>query len=123
DETEGDELLNQAVTFQPQAREVLIFDEHVRSTEATEEPFPGLGRTDRFSTAIQAGGIYAVADPTPQLADRVAAWGIDRRTLGLTLDAYSEAVGGGGGIARGIKVSSEATAPQQGPFYALMVQP
>lgn len=123
DETEGDELLNQAVTFQPQARGVLIFDEHVRGTEATEEPFPGLGATDRFATAVEAGGIHAVADTLPELLDQVAAWGIDRRALGLTLDAYSDAVGGGGGVARGIKVSGTARAPQQGPFYALMVQP
>ncbi|MHC6220755.1 FAD-dependent oxidoreductase [Arthrobacter sp. MMS24-S77] len=123
DETEGDELLNQAVTFQPQARGVLIFDEHVRSTEATEEPFPGLGATDRFATAVDAGGTYAVADTLPALLDQVAAWGIDRHTLGLTLDAYADAVASGGGIARGIKVSGTARAPQQGPFYALVVQP
>lgn len=123
DETEGDELLNQAVTFQPQARGVLIFDEHVRSTEATEEPFPGLGATDRFATAVEAGGTYAVADTLPALLDQVAAWGIDRYNLGRTLDAYTDAVASGGGVARGIKVSGTARAPQQGPFYALMVQP
>ncbi|WAH97423.1 FAD-dependent oxidoreductase [Arthrobacter sp. MMS18-M83] len=123
DETEGDELLNQAVTFQPQARGVLIFDEHVRSTKATEEPFPGLGATDRFATAVDAGGTYAVADTLSELLDQVAAWGIDRTALGLTLHAYADAVASGGGIARGIKVSATARAPQQGPFYALMVQP
>ncbi|MBT2514671.1 FAD-dependent oxidoreductase [Arthrobacter sp. ISL-30] len=123
DETEGDELLNQALTFQPQARGVLIFDEHVRSTEATEEPFPGLGANDRFATAVQAGGTYAVADTLPELLDQVAAWGIDRQALGRTLEAYTHAVDGGGGVACGIKVSSKARAPEQGPFYALMVQP
>ncbi|WP_263854819.1 FAD-dependent oxidoreductase [Arthrobacter sp. M4] len=123
DETEGDELLNQAVTFQPQARGVLIFDEHVRSTEAMEEPFPGLGATDRFATAVEAGGLYAVADSLPELLDKVAVWGIDRQALGLTLDAYIHTVASGGRVARGIKVSQTARAPQQGPFYALMVQP
>ncbi len=123
DETEGDELLNQAVTFQPQARGVLIFDEHVRSTEATEEPFPGLGATDRFATAVEAGGTYAVADTLPALLDQIAAWGIDRYNLGRTLDAYTDAVASGGRVARGIRVSGTARAPRQGPFYALMVQP
>ncbi|UVJ41376.1 FAD-dependent oxidoreductase [Arthrobacter sp. CJ23] len=123
DETNGDELLNQAVTFQPQARGVLIFDEHVRSTEAIEEPFPGLGATDRFATAVEAGGFHAVAGSLPELLDQVAAWGIDREALGLSLESYTDAVASGGGVARGIKVSGTARAPQQGPFYALMVQP
>lgn len=123
DETDGDELLNQAVTFQPEARGVLIFDEHVRTTEATEEPFPGLGATDRFATAVEAGGIHTVADTLPELLDRIAAWGIDRRALGDTLDAYTATVAAGGGVARGVPVSSAARAPQHGPFYALMVQP
>lgn len=123
DESDGDELLNQAVTFQSQARGILIFDEHVRSTEATEEPFPGLGATDRFAAAVEAGAAYAIADTLPVLLEKVAAWGIDRRKLRTTLDGYAETAAAGGGVADGVPVSANAWPPQQGPFYALMVQP
>jgi glycine/D-amino acid oxidase-like deaminating enzyme len=76
DETDGDELLNQAVTFQPQARGILIFDEFVRSTEVLEEPFPGLGSIDRLGIAIEAGGQHAVAQTLPELVDLVAGWAL-----------------------------------------------
>ena len=40
-----------------------------------------------------------------------------------TLDRYAEVAGQGGGTADGVPVSASARAPQDGPFYALMVQP
>ncbi|MFE4227944.1 FAD-dependent oxidoreductase [Arthrobacter sp. NPDC056886] len=122
DETDGDELLNQAITFQPEARGILIFDEFVRSTEVLEEPFPGLGSIDRLGIAIDAGGQHAVAHTLPELVDMLAGWGVDRDQLSRTLDRYAE-LAGQGGTADGVPVSSSARAPQHGPFYALMVQP
>ncbi|MGB9033607.1 MAG: FAD-dependent oxidoreductase [Paeniglutamicibacter sp.] len=123
DETLGDELINQDLTFQPQARGVLIFDDHVRRTEATQEPFPGLGAVDRFAAAVEAGGLHHSADTLEDLLDEVAMWGVDRANLGATLEAYGRAARGGGGAARGIPVSKGARSPQTGPFHALMVQP
>lgn len=123
DETDGDELLNQAVTFQPQARGILIFDEFVRSTEVLEEPFPGLGSIDRLGIAIEAGGQHAVAQTLPELVELVAGWGVDSDQLAGTLDRYAEVARQGGGTADGVPVSASARAPQDGPFYALMVQP
>lgn len=123
DETGGDELLNQEVTFQPQARGVLLFDEHVRCTEGMEEPFPGLGAIDRFAVAVEAGGTHAVAHTLPELLDEIARWGIDRRNLENTLNSYIAAISEGGGSSLGVPVSTTARAPQTGPFYALMVQP
>lgn len=123
DETLGDELLNQDLTFQRKARGVLIFDDHVRRTEATQEPFPGLGVVDRFATAIGAGGRHYTAETLDELLDEVATWGVDRDHLGATLEAYQQAAENGGGSARGIPVAQGARAPQTGPFHALMVQP
>jgi succinate dehydrogenase/fumarate reductase flavoprotein subunit len=123
DEADGDELLNQAVTFQPLARGILIFDEFVRSTEVLEEPFPGLGSIDRLGIAIGAGGQHAVARTLPELVDKVSVWGVDPVQLARTLEGYAEAAGRGGGTAEGVPVSPSARAPQTGPFYALMVQP
>lgn len=123
DETLGDELLNQDLTFQPEARGVLLFDDHVHRTEATQESFPGLGAVDRFAIARQAGGRHHTADTLSELLDAVATWGVDRANLQATLDAYADAAASGGGSARGIPVAAGARAPQTGPFHALMVQP
>lgn len=123
DETDGDEILNQAVTFQTEARGILVFDERVRRTEVIEEPFPGLGSIDRLSTAIEAGGIYATAPTLPELVEQVTEWGVDGERLTVMLERYIEVAAAGGGAAQGIPVSSSARPPREGPFHALMVQP
>lgn len=123
DETKGDELLNQDVAFQPEARGILIFDEHVRTTEVIQEPFPGLGSIDRFAIAVEAGGTYAQGQTLDELLGKISAWGVDRDNLSATLQQYAAAAGNGGGTALGVPVSSTARAPRTGPFYALMVQP
>lgn len=124
DETQGDELLNQALTFQPEAKGVLIFDDYVRRTEVTAEPFPGLGAINRFDWAVEAGANHAVADTLESLLDEVATWGIDRNNLQATLNEYSQAADADRESAvRGIPVAASARAPQTAPYYALMVQP
>ena len=123
DETKGDELLNQDVTFQPEARGILIFDEHVRTTEVIQEPFPGLGSIDRFAIAVDAGGTHAQAQTLDELVRKVAAWGVDQDNLSATLKRYDAVAGQGGGTALGVPVSPVARPPRTGPFYALMVQP
>jgi succinate dehydrogenase/fumarate reductase flavoprotein subunit len=123
DETQGDELLNQAVTFQPEARGVLLFDHHVRTTEGTEEPFPGLGTIDRYAVAVEAGARHAEAQTLEGLLDAVAVWGIDGERLRRTVARYLQVAGAGGGVADGVTVAATARPPQTGPFYALMVQP
>ncbi|MFF4835333.1 FAD-dependent oxidoreductase [Streptomyces sp. NPDC001315] len=123
DETLGDELLNQSLTFQPEARGVLIFDHHVRTTEGTSEPFPGLGTIDRYAVAVEAGATHAEADTIEELVDAIAAWGIDRANLGATLDRYQAVANAGGGVARAVPVAATARPPRTAPFYALLVQP
>ncbi|WP_052460711.1 FAD-dependent oxidoreductase [Microbacterium gorillae] len=122
DETLGDEIINQALVPQPEARGVLIFDEHVHLTEARQEPFPGLGATDRFETAKEVGGLWASADTLDELVPQIAAWGVDGVALTRTLEAYADAAETGGS-ALGVPVSVGARAPQTGPFHAIMVQP
>lgn len=122
DETLGDEIINQVVTGQPEGRGVLIFDEHVHLSEARQEPFPGLGATDRFETAKEAGGLWASADTLDGLIAQIASWGVDAAALSATLAEYRRSAGRGG-WASGIPVAANARAPQDAPFHALMVQP
>lgn len=123
DEHQGDELSNQALTFQPRAAGVLIFDHQVRLEHATAEPFPGLGVLDRYDAAVQAGARHAEGPTLDAVWDQVASWGIPRETLSATFAQYQAAVEAGGGHAGGAPVSAAARAPQTAPFYALQVQP
>lgn len=123
DESLGDEIINQLVLHEREARGVLIFDEHVHLTEARQEPFPGLGATDRFETAKEAGGLWASAATLEELVEQITSWGVDGANLAATLEEYASASATGGGSARGIPVSPTARAPQTAPFHALMVQP
>jgi predicted oxidoreductase len=96
----------------------------VHQTEARQEPFPGLGATDRFETAKQAGGLWASADRLDSLIERVGAWGVNTAALAKTLHAYCEATRSeSDGWVLGVPVSAVARAPQTAPFHALMVQP
>lgn len=123
DETLGDEILNQAVTAEPGARAVMIFDNEVRSRHAVAESFPGLGAIDRFALARGAGGRTAEASTITELVDRVTTWGLDGEALARTVRRYKISVQSGGGVLDGVPVSSAARAPAAAPHYALMVQP
>jgi succinate dehydrogenase/fumarate reductase flavoprotein subunit len=123
DETLGDELINQDLVRQPDARALLLFDERVRQEEAKKEPFPGTGFLDRLQIAIDAGGDYLTATTLDDLIDGVAAWGVDSARLREVLGAYRAAAEAGGGTVFGVPVSAHAKAPSQAPFHALAVQP
>jgi succinate dehydrogenase/fumarate reductase flavoprotein subunit len=123
DETLGDELINQTLALQPEARATLVFDETIRSTEARKEPFPGTGLVDRLQVAVDAGGRYATAATLNELLDATEAWGYDRDRARETVDAYDYAVAAGRSSALGIAVSTSARPPREAPFHALEVQP
>ena len=123
DEHRGDELLNQELVFQPEARGFLIFDDRVRREHATAEPFPGLGVLDRYAAAVDAGARHAEADTLGGLLDAVSQWGLPRDTLAATLAEFAAATASGGGHAAGAPVSPAAEPPATPPFYALEVQP
>ncbi|NDZ80872.1 FAD-dependent oxidoreductase, partial [Streptomyces sp. SID10853] len=112
DETLGDEILNQDLLRQPQARGVLIFDDQVRSTVGTDEPFPGLSAVDRYQVAVDNGASHVRTDTLEDLVARVADWGIDPTVLSRTLRDYGAAASAGGGFAGGTPVSPRARAPR-----------
>ncbi|WNI28248.1 FAD-dependent oxidoreductase [Streptomyces sp. ITFR-6] len=123
DERVGDSVLSQVVLRAPGARGVLIFDDHVRRNEGTDEPFPGVGRVDRFERARSAGARTATADTLDAIIDQVAEWGVARDALRLTMQAYVAAVSSSSAQALGVPVAPDARAPQTAPFYAVEVQP
>jgi succinate dehydrogenase/fumarate reductase flavoprotein subunit len=103
DESRGDEVSNQLVLREPEARAVLICDERVRREHAVGPPYPHGQVVDRFAAAAQAGGRLVHADSIADLAARVAEWGVDGAELPHTL--------------------AGADSLREPPFHALAVAP
>jgi succinate dehydrogenase/fumarate reductase flavoprotein subunit len=122
DESQGDEVSNQALLPQPEARGVLLCDQRVRTTHVVAEPFPNAGGIDRFAEAAAAGAHFTSANTLEALASQVAGWGVDAVQLLATIQAYAAG-------ARGESVSLDAPLPAtpepltEPPFYALEVVP
>lgn len=123
DETLGDEILNQDLANQPEARGILIFDQGVRDKEATAEPFPGLGLLDRYRAGVDAGARHAEAETLDGLIAQAGTFGIDPKRLKVTVDDYIHTLTAGRGSSRGVPVSPDASIPRRGPYYAIEVQP
>jgi succinate dehydrogenase/fumarate reductase flavoprotein subunit len=89
DESRGDEVSNQAVLRETEARAVLICDERVRREHAVGPPYPHGQEIDRFAAAAQAGGRLARADTVGELVGLVREWGVDASGLARTLEDAS----------------------------------
>src|SRR3989454_360962 len=75
DESQGDEVSNQALLPQPEARGVLLCDQRVRTTHVVAEPFPNAGGIDRFAEAAAAGAPLPRTNTLKALAGQAAGWG------------------------------------------------
>jgi succinate dehydrogenase/fumarate reductase flavoprotein subunit len=84
-EARGDEVSNQALLAEPEARGVLICDEAIRRQHVITPALPHTEAVDRFAAAVAAGARYATAPSLAALADEVAAWDIPRANLAATL--------------------------------------
>jgi succinate dehydrogenase/fumarate reductase flavoprotein subunit len=104
DEARGDEVSNQAVLREPEARAVLICDERVRRKHAVGPPYPHGQEIDRLAAVARAGGRLARAETVAELVELVREWGVEPRALARTLEDASGAL-------------------RTAPFHALAVAP
>ena len=122
DESRGDEVSNQALLAQPDARAVLVADEETRRRYVVTRPYPGGELADRFADAEAAGANYARADTIAGLSKLVAAWGIPAAGIGATIDAYRRAAAGEN-VALDAPLPATPATLDTAPFHALEVQP
>jgi succinate dehydrogenase/fumarate reductase flavoprotein subunit len=122
DESQGDEVNNQALLAQPGARGVLICDDRVRSSYVVSEPFPNAGLIDRFEEARVAGARFASADTLDALAEQIASWEVEFHSLQTTLKA-STALDLVEGTTLNTSLPDSPNPLAEPPFYALEVQP
>lgn len=121
DESLGDEVSNQALLREPDARGVLLCDERVRREYVVTVPYPHGQLVDRFAGAEAAGARIVHAPTREALLDAVASWGVDRAGLAATLEGYDAAAAG-----QPVPLDAPARAPEplrEPPFHAVEVQP
>jgi succinate dehydrogenase/fumarate reductase flavoprotein subunit len=128
DETEGDEVNNQEVLRQPDARAVLICDEAVYREYGCAEPFPNGGRLDRLKEAQAVGGRVAHAATLEKLCAELASWGVDAQVAIETIRSYDSAqrraaASGEAVLLGGVPVSPASHRIGTAPFHAAEVQP
>ena len=122
DESLGDDVSNQATLRQPGARAVLICDHAVRTRYAAAAPYPHGQVVDRIAAAEAAGGRVVRAATLNELLVTVAGWGVARRSLAETLEAWDAAAAG----ADAHLDAQRGVPPEplhEPPYYALEVQP
>jgi succinate dehydrogenase/fumarate reductase flavoprotein subunit len=104
DEALGDEVSNQAVLREPEARAVLVCDERVRREHAVGPPYPHGQEVYCLAAVARAGGRLARAETVAELVELVREWGVEPRALARTLEDASGAL-------------------RTAPFHALAVAP
>jgi succinate dehydrogenase/fumarate reductase flavoprotein subunit len=122
DESRGDEISNQALLHQPDARAVLICDEQVRLKHVITPALPHTEAIDRFAAAVAAGARYATGGSVAELVAKVAAWGVPAANLQRTLDDHV-LVTRGTPVPVDAPVGPTAATLGQPPLHALEVQP
>jgi succinate dehydrogenase/fumarate reductase flavoprotein subunit len=123
DESLGDHENNQKVLRAPDARALLIADDHIRRERIATPYIPGMDGYDKFALASQKGA-HVVTDALTfdELVAGVAGWGYDADRVKASLEEYNR-------IARDTPEdlsppSTRHCRPMDvAPFFAMEVQP
>lgn len=122
DESQGDEVANQAVLRQRGSRAVLLADAETHRRWVVRPLSPGGQPVDTFAEAQAAGARYMKSDDLHDLAVHLEEWGLPRGNVEASLRRYAVA-----SEEHSVEVDAPMpTAPkplQEAPFHALEVQP
>jgi succinate dehydrogenase/fumarate reductase flavoprotein subunit len=123
DEFLGDEVTCHAVTQQPEATAILIFDEHIRANQATLSQWP-TADVDRVKNIREAGGEVIEAASIQALADTLTnRWGIPTQTFQNTMTEYASACAQDNGQHLSVPKSGGLIPLNTPPFYAIRTLP
>jgi succinate dehydrogenase/fumarate reductase flavoprotein subunit len=117
----ADEVAATHLLRQPGARAFLLVDRRIHD----DVPLRGRSRSrvnPNFANAVAAGAPYGVADTIDDLADVIAAWGVDRTRLIATLDEFGRAVTARRGAELPIPRTGSPFELLEPPFRALGVR-
>lgn len=123
DEFLGDEVTCHAVTQQPEATAILIFDEHIRANQAKLSQWP-TADTDRVKNIREAGGEVIEAPTIQALAQTLTKrWGLPAKTFQNTMSEYASACAQGNGQNLSVPKSGGLIPLNTPPYYAIRTLP
>lgn len=123
DEFLGDEVTCHAVTQQPEATAILIFDEHIRANQATLSQWP-TADVDRVKNIREAGGQVIEAASMQELAQKLTDhWNIPSKTFQNTMTEYASACAQGNGQNLSVPKTGGLIPLNTPPFYAIRTLP
>lgn len=118
----ADETAPFEIVQQPGGRAWLVIDRRIHD----DDPLPERSRArarEAFASAVAAGAPNVIANTLDELADRLAALGVDRARFLATIEAFGRAAAAGTASELPIPRRHAAFALEEPPFRALAVRP
>lgn len=122
DESQGDFRSSEMLVFEPHARGLLVWDEHVQREHVLKPFVLGAEAEDRLEVALAHGALGTRVEHLHELEAAVTPWGFDGAAVVRSITAYNQAV----------RECPERLRPpraydlrplDQPPYYALVVEP
>jgi hypothetical protein len=121
DETLGDHLTTIALSEQPEARGLLVFDSRVHRTWNASAYVEGAEALDKFALASRRGGRTGVAETLDELDLLPADWGYDGRTVRQAIEHFNAEAEAGRTLTPGRLL--DAAPLDEPPFYVIETIP
>jgi succinate dehydrogenase/fumarate reductase flavoprotein subunit len=120
DETIGDHITPMHLLEQPEARALLVYDQHVHDNWMMQPYVEGVEPVDKFQLAYRRGARCAVAHDLDEFAELPEEWGYPGPAVEATLRAFNEQCAAGGPQPGRMHDARPLTEP---PFYVIEVVP
>ncbi|WP_158737993.1 FAD-dependent oxidoreductase [Alteribacillus sp. YIM 98480] len=122
DESQGDFRNSNELTFQPNARGVLVWDDHVQQEHVLKAFVLGADTEDRLEVALQHGAYGDKVSDLEKLKNVISKWNMDGEKVVQSINEYNHAIQ---------KCPEKLDPPRiydqrplnQPPYYALVVEP
>jgi succinate dehydrogenase/fumarate reductase flavoprotein subunit len=122
DESQGDFRSSNELVFQPNARGLLVWDEHVQKEHVLKSFVLGAEAEDRLKVSLQYGALGMKADNISDIGEAASQWGFNGDAVVRSIHEYNDKV----------LTCPEKLEParaydlrplDQPPYYALVVEP
>lgn len=122
DESQGDFRSSNELVFQPNARGLLIWDEHIQQEHVLKSFVHGVEPEDRLQVALQYGALGTKVNEVTELIDIAKQWGFNGEKIVQGIKEYNQ----------NVDFSPEKINPpraydlraiDKGPYYAIVVEP
>lgn len=92
DESQGDFRSSNMLVFEPHARGLLVWDEHVQREHVLKTFVPGVDVEDRLEVALEYGALGTKVATLDELENAISPWGFDGEAAIRNIIDYNRAV-------------------------------